>query len=206
MPSIMLAQKPAATLAKPQNTPSSGCRPMLRKITPATGGRTTKAASPATLPLMPIKMMTAVTRAGDADFNIFCIKAARKPLFSATPAPITHTSTMPKGAKLEKLVTALLHICRKPSTESRFTTLMTLPVPGCTAETPILPKRAEQATTIRASRINRLAGSGSLLPATSTMFRKRSIRLFFWVVGFSVVIAITPFCQRFPINTTFSAP
>lgn len=154
---------------------------MLRKMTPATGGRTTNAASPATLPLMPTKMIAKVTIAGDALPKIFCMKAARKPLFSATPAPMTQTSTMPSGAKPEKLLTAFDQIMRRPSTLRRFTTLMTLCVPGCTASAPIEAKTADSTSTIQASRIKSVAGSGSLFPATSTVFRNLSIKDLFLV-------------------------
>jgi len=103
---------------------------MLRKIAPATGGSTTKAESPATLPLIPIKIITKVTIAGAASPSIFCMKAPKKPLRSANPAPMTQTRTMPRGANPEKLETALDQIILKPSKLNRLMTLMVLPVPG----------------------------------------------------------------------------
>ena len=71
---------------------------MLRYVAAAKGGMTTKAESPATLPLIQTKTMIAVTSTGETFKSILCIRAARKPLFSATPVPMTATSTTPRGA------------------------------------------------------------------------------------------------------------
>ena len=75
----------------------------------ARGGSTMKPASPAMFRLMPRKITTMETIQPLDLPRKRCIKATRKPLFSATEEPITATSTMPRGAKPEKLVITLLH-------------------------------------------------------------------------------------------------
>ena len=96
----------------------------------ARGGRMMKPASPAMFRLMPRKMTTAETIQPLAPPRKFCIRETRKPLFSATEEPITATSTMPRGAKPEKLVITLLHRYWIPQMENRFCTLTTSWVAG----------------------------------------------------------------------------
>ena len=121
------------------------------------------------------------------------IKATRKPLFSATDEPITATSTIPSGAKPEKLVITFVHRYWIPATEKRLKVSTVEPSAGLTAVTPSILQIAEIITTTTASPRNRVIGSGSLLPTRSIESRIRSsIPTFSFFVFSFVILLLSP--------------
>lgn len=98
------------------------------------------------------------------------------PLPSAMPIPSMATSTVPRGAKLVKLVTIRVSMRWSPSTVMRLTGLISSPVPGWVTTRSNWAVMAEATTTPRAMRANRVPGCGSAFPTRSIQLRARSIQ------------------------------
>ncbi len=102
--------------------------------------------------------------------------ADNKPECSATPTPSMATSTVPRGAKLVKLVTISVTRRRRPSAfKSEFTAIHSpsLAGRGSATETPSAAAMPLATTTSTQRMANSVTGCGSRLPSHSTLSRKR---------------------------------
>ena len=139
------------------------------------------------LDITPANTTIGVSRRRGADSTSLRSEAAIRPECSATPMPISATSTVPSGAKPVKLVTRLVRMRCRPSRLSRFTALTVLPVVGCCTSRPASEASHDAKMTSSASSANSVAGWGRALPPRSMASRMRSRRV---LVVLSVVFMI----------------
>src|SRR5690606_12367630 len=104
-------------------------------------------------------------------FSIDFKPALINPECSATPTPNIATKTIPKGAKLVKVVTIFDKKLAIDSAESKFFTTIASLVLGSISEKVKLENSADNIQIIIINPKNNKAGSGNLLPARSTKSR-----------------------------------
>ena len=108
-------------------------------------------------------------------FNINLRPVLIKPECSATPTPNIATSTTPSGAKPVKVFTIEDKKVARESPANRLFTTMASPVRGSIASN-VVPEKSQDKNQISSMATkNIIAGSGSLLPTLSMVFRKRAI-------------------------------
>ena len=100
-----------------------------------------------------------------------------KPVFSATPTPSSATSTTPSGANPVKVGTSWTMKVVSAVPVNWLAMRSGSPVRGCVSANSIGARIAEATQVSTSNSRNRIAGSGSRLPAASMPFRARSTKL-----------------------------
>lgn len=108
---------------------------------------------------------------------------SNQPERSATPMPSMMMSTWPSGANAPKVLMASPSTMRIPSAVSRFTAVMTSPVPGCFALQPRPPVSVDSSSVPKQRLAKMTMGSGNLLPVHSMKSRNRSSMPFFGLLA-----------------------
>ena len=122
---------------------------------------------------MPTPISTGVSSNLGVTARILRSPALMKPVYSATPSPSIATSTTPSGGKVTKVLTIFAMKSVRAAGASRFLISIGAPVRGSMSLKTRPDMAQEVAHTTASSNANRMAGSGSLLPATSIQFRTR---------------------------------
>jgi hypothetical protein len=167
------ALNPPATPNVAAAMPASGGRPTRANTPAASGGSTTYPASAAALDMTPMNTTTGESSARGVTITSSFRSAGKSPVRSATPIPSIATRTIASGGKSRKFRIAWVRIQRRPSASSSERTATVFDGSrGSTTDQPAHAPSALASSVAAPRRTKSVAGSGRRFPMRSTAERK----------------------------------